>query len=204
MFTSPKNIRLPVGPKPRTAATHAQWVLLLLLSMICGTEHSAAADDAGISKEYQIKAAFLYSFTKFIEWSPQRFPASDSPIVIGVLGKNPFGEELARIVQSRKVNGRGFTIKMVYSNVDLPSVHLLFVPNGEEIKLVEKTLDLIDSPGTLTVGESDQFSALGGGITFVNEVDKVRFTINRDATERAGIKISAQLLKLAVPVRKKA
>lgn len=204
MFTGQKNIRLPVGSTSRAAATHAHWALLLLFSLLCGAQRVTAADESGVSKEYQVKAAFLYSFTKFIEWSPQRFPAPDSPIVIGVLGKNPFGEELARIVQNRKVNGRGFTIKMVHSSVDLPSVHLLFVPSGEEIKLVEKTLDLIESPGTLTVGETDQFSSLGGGVTFVNEADKVRFTINREATDHAGIKISAQLLKLAVPARKKA
>lgn len=204
MFTSRQNIRLPIGYKSRAAATHAHWVLLLLLGLVCGTHYSGAADEPSASKEYQIKAAFLYSFTKFIEWSPQRFPAPDSPIVIGIVGKSPFGEELAKIIQNRKINGRGFTIKMVYSPVDLPSVHLLFVPMGEEIKLVEKTLDLIESPGTLTVGETDQFAALGGGITFVNEADKVRFTINREATDRAGIKISAQLLKLAVPMRKKA
>jgi len=203
MATVPHYIRPPPGVRPWKPALPFKWLLLLSLSFFWGTKSSLAADDSPVSKEYQVKAAFLYSFTKFIEWPPNRFDTPDSPIVIGIFGKNPFGQEFAKLIEKRKVNGRSFVVKLIYSAPEIASVHLLFVPNGEEIRLVEKTLDLIDSPGTLTVGESDQFSALGGGITFVAEEDKVRFRINREATERAGIKVSAQLLKLAVAPKKK-
>lgn len=186
----------------KTWAASSPWPLLFSLCLVSGTQVSQASE-ADVSKEYQVKAAFLYSFTKFVEWPPNCFSAKDSPIVIGVFGRNPFGDELEKIVQTRKVNGRGFTVKTISSTADLSGIHLLFVPRGEEGRLVEKATAFVPSPGTLTIGESDQFAAVGGIINFVTDIDKVHFQINREAADRAGVKISAQLMKLAVLNRKK-
>lgn len=173
-------------------------MLLLLLSLLLGalvTETRAQA----ISKEYQVKAAFLYNFTKFVDWPPQRFATDTSPIVIAVLGKNPFQQELAGLVKGRSVNGRLIDVRAVRSADELASAHIVFVGAGEEALLPPS---IFGRPGVLTVGESTEFTRRGGVITFVLVEEKVRFEINQGSGQEAGLKLSGQLLKLAVAVRK--
>ena len=171
--------------------------LLLLL-----TPFVLAADiRANVSTEYKIKAAFLYNFAKFVEWPAERFDTETSPIVIGVLGENPFGPELEKIALERKVNGRPVSIVMLRSLAEEKSVHLLFVCAGQEKRFAAS--DVVKRAGVLTVGESAVFAAAGGTITFTRPDDKVRFEINMDSANCAGMRISAQLQKLASVVRKK-
>jgi YfiR/HmsC-like len=202
MFTAKEKPRVSTRANAWGAAPRTFWIFPVLLMFVPSFPAGLRADSA-ISKEYQVKAAFLYNFTKFVEWPAQRLPTTEKPIVIGIFGSNPFGGELEKLVQNRKVNGHGFTVVGVTAASDLASIHLLFVPLGEEARLGKQTMAQVEAAGILTVGESDQFTALGGVITFVTEVDKVRFRIDQEATARAGIKISAQLLNLAVPSRKK-
>jgi hypothetical protein len=172
-------------------------VLLGLLFVGAG---AAASEPVPVSKEYQIKAAFLYNFTKFVEWPPARFPDGSSPLVIGVLGRNPFGAELEKIVQGRTVNGRAILVKLITTADEVPAVHLLFVPAGEETRLPAAAWQNV---AVIAVGESDTFAALGGTITFTHVGDKVRFSVALESAERAGLKISSQLLKLAAEVHRK-
>lgn len=155
---------------------------------------------ADVSKEYQLKAAFLYNFAKFVEWPAERFANETSPIVIGVVGRNPFEAELANIVKGRTVNGRAIVVKSITTASEVRSLHLLFLPGGEETRLPAAAWRDV---AVVTVGESAEFAALGGTITFTQEGDKVRFEINLATAERDGLKISAQLLKLAASVRRK-
>jgi hypothetical protein len=156
---------------------------------------------AEISKEYQLKAAFLYSFTKFVEWPAARFEDKTSPIVIGVLGQSPFGDELEKIVKGRTVNGRALVVRPIATADEAATVHLLFVPAGEETRFAAAGAWKKNS--VVSVGESAEFAALGGTITFTPEADKVRFAINLESAGQSRLKISAQLLKLAADVRKK-
>ncbi len=154
---------------------------------------------AQVAKEYQIKAAYLYNFAKFVEWPAQRFADDQAPLVIGISGKDPLGEELQAIARDHKINGRSIVIKQVATAAEAGGVHLLFISDGEDSRMPEMLAGLKET-AVLTVGESDKFIAAGGIINFVREADKVRFEINAGAAERAGLKISAQLLKLAKPV----
>lgn len=176
--------------KPRIRAILSAGMLLASCAF--------GAPGAEVAKGIQIKAAFLYNFTKFVEWPPESFSAPDSAIVIGVLGEGPFGEELEKVVRGRRVNGRPIAILALPAAGDAGVVHVLFVPDGAEARFDGET-----AAGVLTVGDSDRFAALGGMITFVPEADKVRFIINLEAAERAGLKVSAQLLKLATKVHRK-
>lgn len=153
------------------------------------------------AKEYQVKAAFLYNFTKFIEWPEGRLPRDESPIVIGVLGRNPFASELENVVRGRKINGHAIAIRVLAAAEDASGVQAVFVPAGEE-KRLEPEIAALHRLGVLTIGESARFGELGGIITFVMIDDKVRFEINTPAAEQAGLKVSAQLQKLANPPRK--
>jgi len=164
-----------------------------LLSRMRGAEGPA------VSREYQIKAAFLYNFTKFVEWPPRRFAAPESPIVIGILGGNPFGDELAAIVRNRRVNNRSIEIRIVATEAEAEEVHVLFARAGQESRIAAMNTSL-QTRCVLTVGETPLFAASGGIIDFVVEGDKVRFAINAGLGEQAGLRLSAQLLKLATAV----
>jgi hypothetical protein len=148
-------------------------------------------------KEYQVKAAFLFNFSKFVEWPARKFADGTSPIVIGILGTNPFGSELERAVKGRHINGRDVIVQQFDSAEAARSAHLLFVSASSDPSMVS-ALRALDGSAVLTVGESEAFTRHGGIITLVLEGDKLGFTINIDSAGRAGLKISAQLQKLAM------
>jgi len=160
----------------------------------------ATATAETVSREYQVKAAFLYNFTKFVEWPSQHFTNEDRPLVIGVLGRNPFGGQLEQITRGRRVNGREITIAFIDTAAAAAAADLVFVCAGEESRF-EAMSTALRQAQVLTIGESPRFADVGGMITFLREADKVRFAVNLDAAERAGLKISAQLLKLATDVQ---
>lgn len=171
-------------------------LLCWLLSFATGL----AADSAPV-KEYQVKAAFVLNFVKFVEWPAESFTNAQAPIVIGVLTPDPFNGELARAVEGRKVNGRDLVVRKVEQPGDLNGVHLSFISAAAAERTPETLASLKGKP-VLTVGETASFSNQGGMITFVPEGDKLRFEINMITAEAARIKFSAQLLKLAKNVKK--
>ncbi len=160
---------------------------------------------AAVSKEYQVKAAFLYNFAKFVEWPAARFTDETSPIEIAVIGRNPFGDELENVVRGRTINGRSISVSYVLSTDNVKKgaapYHVVYVTAGEERGL-EQLAQLWSNASWLTVGESPRFAAQGGMVKFSTVDEKVRFEINADAAETAGLRISAQLLKLATAVRR--
>jgi len=172
------------------------WLLLLLLT---GTCDLLGAENA-VSKEYQVKAAFLYNFSKFVEWPAAVMPQGASPIVVGVFGKNPFGAELEKLVRDKTINEHPIKIRQPQTPEDLRSCHMVFV-SDEEGKRLPELLAALKGASVLTVGESQKFAELGGIINFVQEDGKLRFEINGDSAVSAGLRISAQLLKLAKTVR---
>ncbi len=136
----------------------------------------------------------MYNFAKFIEW-----PASESrrqAIVLGVVGDDPFGSVLERTLRGRTVRGRKFQIKRFPGIRNLELCQILFV-NLADKKQLEAVLSVVKDTPVLTVGESKDFMRLGGVVRLVLENERVRFDVNADAAEQAGLKISSQLLKLA-------
>lgn len=177
--------------------------LVLVFLLLVGTSAAALAADS-VSREYQVKAAFIYNFTKFVNWPPGHFETKDEPIVLGILGWNPFGSELAAAVEGREVRGRAILVKELDSASDIESVDVVFVPAGEERLLEGAALDSAHRAGVLTIGESRRFAGEGGIITLTMQADKVRFEINRQSAASGGLRLSAQLLQLATHVRGKA
>jgi len=162
---------------------------------------SAAAAGDVTSREYQIKAAFLFSFAKFIEWPAQSFQSANSPIVIGTFCDSPFAGVLEGIVKGRAINGRSLQVRPLETAGSAREVHLAFVCESED-RSSAAILDAVRTWPVVTVGESNDFWTQDGMIHFVPVDDKVRFEINIGAAERAGVKISAQLQKLALMVKK--
>jgi hypothetical protein len=151
---------------------------------------------AKTSPEYQVKAAFLFNFTKYVKWPEKAFEGEDSPLVVAVVGKDPFGSVLDETLKSKSIGKHPLVIRR-FSSVDrLDACHLLFVPASEADR-VKKIVQHYEGSSTLLVGEPDGFSTNGGVIRFVLADKKVRFEVNTDAAKRARVEISSQLLKLA-------
>jgi hypothetical protein len=181
-------------------------IVLHVLALLCVVPSNAGAADgaaAAPAREYEIKAAFLYNFTKFVDWPAQSFANADTPIVIGVLGDSPCVQALERLVKDRKVNGRPIVVRRIASAAEAKVTQMLFVGSAQEEQFAGMEPAIASLP-VLTVGESPGFATLGGAIDFVPQGDNIRFEINIGVAERAGLKISAQLQKLATAVRRSA
>jgi hypothetical protein len=172
---------------------HATILLGLLTSLVVTSRGALQAADQPVS-EYQVKAAFLLNFTKFIDWPPAALPDDGSPFSVCILGNDPFGRALDLIVDGETVNARKLVIQRLRRPPAAKACQVLFV--GKSEKDVPQLLSGLD-PGILTVGEGDRFLREGGMISFVIESRRVRFDINRKKTDNAGLKVSSKLLSVA-------
>mgnify|MGYP003575514809 CR=1 FL=1 len=144
------------------------------------------------SLEYRVKAAYLFNFTKFVDWPPEALPQG-LPLTICVAGASPFGATLEDTVRGELVAGRPLTTRVVR---DPSGCHVLFVPEGVS---AAPLLNEARMKPILTVGESDTFLRNGGIGNFIMEDGKVRFEISQGAASRAHLRISSRLLRLARP-----
>ena len=170
---------------------------ILLHLLVLGTLFSDVANlHAQRPTEYQVKAAFLFNFARFVTWPAESFEREEEPLVIGILGVDPFGERLDGIILNKKVGGRSLVAKRFGSMAKAELCHILFVFPSEAPQL-PAILDQFEGEAVLIVGESPGFCEAGGMINLVLHANKVRFEINLESTEQAGLKLSSQLLKLA-------
>jgi hypothetical protein len=180
---------------PANRSVHPAILRCLVAALGLALPFSFQAADQPL--EYQVKAAFLLNFTKFTEWPAAAFAAPDSPIDICILGDDPFGSVLERIVAGEVVNGRKVDTQRIKRAPPSKSCQVLFVRMPErDIPGILPGL----GPGVLTVGEGEGFIRAGGMIAFVVENRRVRFKINQAAAENAGMKLSARLMNVAKSV----
>jgi hypothetical protein len=164
----------------------------LVACLLCG---ALVAHAEGFS-EYDVKAAFLYNFGKFVEWPSNAFAGSDAPLVIGIYGDNPFNGHLADIVRGRSINGHPVVVRPLSDN-ELDQCQILFISASEQ-KSISTILKKLGNSSVLTVTENlDPFKS-GVMINFLIQNKQIRFEINDAVAERAGLKISSKLLILAV------
>jgi hypothetical protein len=150
--------------------------------------------------EYQVKAAFIYNFAKFVEWPPQTFKTDKDPIRICVLGQDPFGHALFDAVNGKTVFGRTFVIAELSDASQANECQVLFVSSSER-KHLRSILGEPRTIGVLTVGEMDGFAAQGGIVNFKLTDGRVRLEINVEAAEQARLRISSKVLSLAAIVK---
>ncbi len=150
----------------------------------------------GEDVEYPVKLAFLYNFTKFIEWPPDSYRDARAPLEICIVGHDPFSPQIEGDLRTRIVGTHPVEV-LTLKPADAVSVcHMVFIPATEEPRADKIVRDLKGS-STLTVGEAEGFAELGGIINFTVQSNKVHFEINQVAAQRAGLKISSKLLGLA-------
>lgn len=148
------------------------------------------------SREYKLKAVFLFNFAQFVDWPAQAFPDAQSPLVIGVLGQDPFGAYLDEIVRDEKVKGRPLLVERHRQVDEVRACHILFVSRSESERLDAVLLELKGRP-ILTVGDTDDFAKRGGMIRFVTEKNKTRMSVNLGAAKESKLKISSRFLRSA-------
>jgi hypothetical protein len=147
--------------------------------------------------EYQIKAAFIYNFARFVDWPTQAFADASSPMTIGVLGKNVFGDNLQEAINGKTIKGHPLQFKQFDSVSDATNCQVLFISTSEKSHF-PKILSRLGGTSILTVSETDDFIGDGGMINLTIMDQKVRFEINNDAAKKAGLTISSKLLSLAI------
>ena len=146
--------------------------------------------------EYEVKAAYLYQFGKFVEWPEGTLARSDDEFVICTLGMDPFGSILDETISGRAVQSKKVIARRLTSISQAADCNILFVSSSEENHVAE-IFKMVQGKGVLTVGEMKNFLSQGGMIRFQMEQNKVRFEINLSALGRANLKVSSQLLKVA-------
>jgi YfiR/HmsC-like len=190
------------------------FLAILTTLLACATGISGAA-----SEEYKTKAGYLLNFVEFVEWPSEAFPEVGSPVVIGIVGKDPFGPELDTR-QGKTVNGRKLQIKRFKGALEfrgeetpgrrqdnilrkqaaklaeLKSCHILFISSSEK-KYLPLILNPLKGASVLTVGETAAFAREGGIICFFDDENRVKLEINLAAAEQARLKISSKLLSMA-------
>ncbi len=170
--------------------------MLSLIILVAGALQLYAQAPETAFDEYQVKAAFLYNFAKFVEWPPGTFANSTDPIGICIVGQNPFGSALENMVQGKKVGERAFVVRRFPDTQQAKSCQILFIGAGEW-KRVRSLLDTLKGAAVLTVGETDDFTSSGGVIAFQLQGTRVRIQISLEAAQRARLRISSKLLSLA-------
>lgn len=176
---------------PFAGARARAWLRLVWLLFLAAPGATRAAD-----AEHQVMAAWLFNFAKYCEWPGAVFPREDAPIVVGVLGADPFGEALEQAVGGKSINNRKVTLLRSNRLEDLQAAHILFVARAEKPRLRELLAELSRRP-VLTVSDLPGFTEAGGGIYLFAEEDSVRFFINNEAAEKAGLRLRAQLIRLS-------
>jgi len=169
--------------------------LSITFGLLAGLAVGAGSGDRPID-EYQLKAAFLFNFAKFVEWPQQSFKSPADPVNICVFGSNPFGRSLEDAVNGKSVEGRKFAVRQIADANQVSGCQMVFIPSAQRKRGAELTIS-----GVLTVGESEGFAASGGVIGFKLEGGKIKLEINVDAAEQRKLRISSKLLSLAQIIR---
>jgi hypothetical protein len=160
----------------------------------------AFAASAQTISEYQVKAAFLYNFAKFVEWPAQTFKANKDPVRICVLGQNPFGSALVDAVGGKTVLGRPFVLSEIATAGQVTDCQIVFICSSER-KRLRAILAELRTTGILTVGETDGFATEGGIVNFRLSDGRVHLEINIEAAGQAKLRINSSVLSLAQIVK---
>lgn len=181
-------------PRTRGAFT-ATWryAFIVWFHLIIGSPPGAAAQ---ITPEYQIKAVFLFNFAQFVDWPANAFPAAETPLVIGVIGEDPFGPYLDDAVRGETVNHHPLVVKRYRRVEEIGNCHVLYVSASVEER-VEQILAKLKGRSVLTVGDSESLAENALMIRFVTVDNKIRLRINLDAAKAAALTISSKLLRPA-------
>ncbi|HUA15829.1 MAG TPA: YfiR family protein [Verrucomicrobiae bacterium] len=151
--------------------------------------------------DYQVKAAYLYNFGKFVQWPANPSTQKDSLFSVCVLGQDPFGPALDATLSGASIGGQRVVARRISSPEESVNCRILFLGATEAARM-NKIIQSLDKEAVLTVSDLPEFSQRGGMIQFVTEGNRVRFEVNLEAAQQAGLTLSSELLKVATTVRR--
>jgi hypothetical protein len=178
-------------PLPRPAAA-----TLALAALLSAASAPSRAEEAGASLEYAVKAAFLLNFAKFVEWPADSPQARSEAVIIGILGRDPFGPLLHQTIDGRTAGGRPIRLKRYPTLADLEPCHILFIADADKERL-PPIFERLNGQPVLTVGESKAFTRRGGVIGLLVEDNRARFEVNLRVARELGLTLSSRLLAVA-------
>ena len=146
--------------------------------------------------EYQVKAAFLFNFAKFVDWPSGTYPGPQSPFAICVLGDDPFGPVLENTLAGKSLGTHPVVLRRTKDLAEARRCQVVFVSSSQSHRYAE-VVEGVRGARVLLVGETDGFASAGGAIEFTLEGNHVRFAINPEAAQRTGLTLSSKLLMLA-------
>ena len=167
-----------------------------LLAFVAGWFLSAGGARGQGSREYDIKAVFLYNFASFVEWPESAFAGPEAPFVVGILGHDPFGRVLDEVVAGERMKNRPIVLRRVSRIEEAGGCHILFV-SASERRRMQEILDRFRHAPVLTVADFPDFVETGGAIGFRTEDNRLKVDVNARAARAAGLTVSSKLLKVA-------
>jgi len=153
-----------------------------------------------VDREYLLKAVFLYKFAGYVEWPGPASASSSSPLAIGVLGRTPLSRHLRTIAAVKRVNGRRIEVRQFADAREVVPCHILFISRAVDDRTQAAVLRKLSGKRVLLVGETPDFLDHGGVIRFGVQDNRIRLFISRLAYQRQGLRLSAQLLRVAAVV----
>ncbi|HEV8543322.1 MAG TPA: YfiR family protein [Verrucomicrobiae bacterium] len=183
-----------------TLTRRISFLSCLLLLLLSFAAPGAGAQDATIP-EADLKAAFLYNFTKFVEWPADAFGREDSPFVVGIYGDDEFVSTLRTLLRDKKAHGHPFEVRKLSSPQEAKNCQILFFRESDNRKFSQIYENIKKSP-ILTVGEGSEFLDAGGMFALFFEDKQLRFEVNPAPAENAKLSVSSKLLRLAKKIRK--
>jgi len=189
------------GSPPQTLIPWTLGAAALTVGLWLGSAWGSARlaqADSGSLPESVVKSAYLYQFTHFVEWPGEAFDGSEAPVVICVLGEDPFGPALDTLTKKTSQNRR-LVVQRFKRIQDLDACHVLFMSASEQPRTAQ-VLSTLALRHVLTVSDVEGFAQAGGVIEFVHEENRIRFAVNVGAAKKAGLRISSKLLSLAMIV----
>jgi len=189
-----------LAPNSRRQFLHA-FVFVALTAGYALHDVRDAQAQSSKPTEYEVKAAYLYNFGRFVEWPSRTGMAQLHSFNICVVGQDHFGAALSNTLADETIAGKTVAIKRIQGAQEATNCQILFISTSEESQL-KQILTVLKGSSVLTVSDMPQFSRQGGMVQFVLDGSRVRFEINLASAERAGLTLSSELLKLAVNVRK--
>jgi hypothetical protein len=185
------------SPQLRSSAHGAafrRWLPLAVCIVVMSV--SAVAWPATPAAEYQVKAAYLFNFGQFVEWPRQSYGSPDAPFVIGILGNDPFGATLDKVIAGESLGGHLLIVRRFSKPQDISSCNILFIARSEAPRL-EETLKLLQGRNILTVTDIAGAESYGAIIVLINENNRIRMRINVGAARANNLVISSKLLRPA-------
>lgn len=194
MFHAPHRV-YPTAPSVLCDSRVVALGFLLLACLVAGAALPLCAQQS-TAAEYRSKAHFLATIPSFVDWPDSAFSSQQSPFVMCVRGDFSFGTSLAELARNSSPHGRSLVVRWVHKDLELRDCQIAFISRSEA-KRYTKLLQALEGTDMLTVGETPDFLAAGGIISFALEREALQFEVNLLAAENAHLKISSRLLALA-------